>query len=80
MAAGPGTKPGPVLPVFWTGSFLKNTFLDRQKCLRRNFDLDILGVITTYFPNHLSSRTLHKGKLPFLTQKAVKCSWYKDLK
>ena len=23
-------KPGPVLPVFWTGSFLKNSFLDRQ--------------------------------------------------
>ena len=25
-----GTQPGPVLPVFWTGSFLKSSFLDGQ--------------------------------------------------
>ena len=28
-----GTSPGPVLPVFWTGSFLKTSCLDRQKFL-----------------------------------------------
>ena len=28
---GAGTEPGPVQPAFWTGSFLKTSFLDRQK-------------------------------------------------
>ena len=43
----------------------------------KNFEFDLLGVITKYFPSKASSRTWLKCNLPFLTQKA---SYYKDLK
>ena len=77
----PGTQPGPVLPVFRTGSLLIKTLcLDRQKFLRRFFNVDFLGVITKYFPKKPSSKTQLKCILPFLTHQAINCSWYKDLK
>ena len=28
-----GTEPGPIQPVFWTNTFLKNSFLDMQNIL-----------------------------------------------
>ena len=59
-----GTWPGSTQPAFWTGSFLKNLFLDRQKLLWRNFNFHFLGEVTMSFPNKPSSKTWLKCKLP----------------
>ena len=37
-------------------------------------------VMILYFPTKHSPRTWLKCKLPFLTQLAIQCSWYKGLK
>ena len=39
-----------------------------------------LRVIEISFHNKPTSKELFKCKLLFLTQKAIKCSWYKDFK
>ena len=41
---------------FWTSSFLKTSFLDRQTFQWRIFNFDFLWVITKDFPNKPSSR------------------------
>ena len=42
-----------VLPVFWTGTFPKTSFLDRQNFLWRIFNFDFWRVITKFLTNHL---------------------------
>ena len=65
-------------PLFWflDRYFPENLLFGQAKISLKNFQ----GVITKYFPYKAASRTLLMCELPVLAKKAIKCSWYKDLK
>ena len=48
--------------------------------IMKNFQLQLFGGINKSFSNKPPSKTWLKCKSPFLTQKAIICSRYKDLR